>query len=130
LQVCVFADGACGAVDKTKKCVAFSPSCGESPPSTACGCDGKAFASACIFGDEDTRPGACPPPAGSFWCGNITCALGPDYCNLGNTPACMPLPAACAGAAADCSCFGQPSVGCTCAKKGDGHFELSCPPLF
>jgi hypothetical protein len=128
-EVCVFADGACGAVDKTKKCVYYPPSCGEALPSTACGCDGKAYQATCIVGDVDLRPGACPPPAGNFWCGNITCALGQEHCDLGVAPACKPLPAACVGAAADCSCFALPAGPCTCTKKADGHFELSCPTI-
>jgi hypothetical protein len=125
----MFADDACGAVDKTKKCVYFPPSCGEGLPSTACGCDGKAHLDTCLIGDLDLRPEACPPPAGKFWCGGITCGLGQEYCDLGLTEACMPLPVACTGASVDCSCFAQPPGPCECKKKDDGHFELSCPSI-
>jgi len=125
-EVCVFTDGTCGEGDPSRHCEYYPPTCGESPLQTVCGCDGMTRAANCVIGDVDTRPGACPPPEGQFWCGALTCDQGQQYCRLETEASCDPLPAACLEPGADCSCLEPINGTCMCDQKDDGHLEVSC----
>jgi hypothetical protein len=124
--VCVFTDGTCGDEDPNRHCEYYPPSCPESPLQTVCGCDGKTHAANCVIGDVDTRPGACPARAGEFWCGELPCAQGQQYCLLEFEAACQPLPEACQAPGADCSCLDALGGTCMCKQLDDGHLEVSC----
>jgi len=122
-------DGMCGA--QTKKCVEFPPSCGEGTFTTVCGCDGKSHAKGPCPGELtyqiDTRPGACTPPAGAFFCGDGTCTIGAQYCVEGDTSVdCMDLPANCMGAQATCACLGSLGMmGCGCEELPGGGIVIN-----
>lgn len=122
-------DGACGPT--TKKCVEYPPSCGEGTFTTVCGCDGKSHAKGPCPGELtyqiDTRPGACPPTAGTFWCGNGACTIGGQYCVEGDMSVdCMNLPANCMGAQANCACLGTAGMtGCGCVDEPGGGIRIN-----
>jgi hypothetical protein len=124
---CLFGDGLCGD-GEARHCEYFAPTCGESPRRTVCGCDGQTRAVSC-GGDQDDRPGACPPPEGQFWCGDIPCASGTEVCLLEGDfpPACNALPDACGGTPS-CECL-TTSAGCICSER-EGDFEIGCPVTF
>jgi hypothetical protein len=122
-------DGACGPT--TKKCIEYPPSCGEGTFTTVCGCDGKSHAKGPCPSDLpfqiDTRAGACPPAAGTFWCGNGACSVGAEYCVEGDMSVdCMALPANCMGAQATCTCLGSAGMtGCGCVDEPGGGIRIN-----
>jgi hypothetical protein len=126
MEFCVWADGLCGD-GAPKSCVFLAPTCPESPAQNFCDCSGAHHAGQCVL-EQDERPGACAAAAGAFWCGEASCPVASQYCALANDAACTPLPPECQAAGADCSCFGELSGGCQCAKEADGHFEVVCQP--
>jgi len=125
-ESCVFTDGTCGDEDPNRHCEYVPPTCGESPLQTVCGCDGKTRAVNCVIGDVDTRPGACPAPAGQFWCGALACDQGQQYCNLEFEESCQTLPDACQGPGASCDCLEPLGGTCMCTQMEDGHLEVTC----
>lgn len=122
-------DGACGPT--TKKCVEYPATCGEGTFTTVCGCDGKSHAKAPCPGaldyQIDTRPNACVPAAGTFWCGNGACTIGTQYCVEGDLSVdCMDLPANCMGAQATCACLGSAGMtGCGCEDLAGGGIVIN-----
>lgn len=123
-------DGACGPT--TKKCVEYPPSCGEGTFTTVCGCDGKSHAkgpcpSANLPFQIDTRAGACPAAAGTFWCGDGACNIGAQYCVEGDMSVdCVDLPANCMGTQANCACLGTAGmIGCGCVDEPGGGIRIN-----
>lgn len=129
---CDFEDDRCGTNGATGTCMAASNGASTESPSTICGCDGNVYE----FWFEHQQAGydtgaldLCPPPAGSFWCGEETCSDdGMTYCAQGGLCSgeptrCEMLPAACVGSQ-DCSCFGPMVTGCE--LREDGIFEVGC----
>ena len=122
-------DGACGPT--TKKCIEYPPSCGEGTFTTVCGCDGKSHAKGPCPSDLpfqiDTREGACPPVAGTFWCGDGACSIGAEYCVEGDMSVdCVALPANCMGAQANCACLGTAGmIGCGCVDEPGGGIRIN-----
>ena len=126
-EACVYADGQCGAGEGTS-CIDFPATGPAHAVATFCGCDGHSHAGVC-FAEQDTRPGACPAEPGTFWCGEVSCSIGQEYCLATNVASCDLLPPGCEDPSADCACFEPIQPGCTCAQKADGHFELACSPI-
>ena len=123
-------DGMCGAVVHT--CIIYPASCGEGTLRTVCGCDGQSHVdgpcpSTTLSVQIDTRPGACVPPAGMFFCGDGTCTLGTQYCiEAAIAVTCADLPAECIPDAPTCACL--ESVGltaCGCVDEADGGIRVN-----
>lgn len=102
-----------------------------------CGCDGKAYPSACSANAAgvDIGRAACAPavtPEGYIPCGPRYCDPKGSYCDLmqGDTQdtywTCSPLPAACLNLATpDCACLGTPHNGSQCTVvQGNGASGL------
>jgi hypothetical protein len=77
--------------------------------------------------DVDTRPGACPPAPGTFWCGAAACNAGTQYCREGfESVDCLDLPAACAAPNANCACLeAQNMIACGCVDEAGGGIRVN-----
>jgi hypothetical protein len=109
LEWCDFPNGDCGTGDQFGMCQPFDSTCTTDCSTPVCGCDGKAYCSACqahAFGRVDTRTGrACIPGNGTAGtpcgvdgdcssglkcchsCGAFGCPLACTQVTAGNCPA-------------------------------------------
>lgn len=97
-----------------------------------CGCDGKVYGNECTANGAGVDLGAekCAAsltPVNFMPCGPLYCAPSATYCHVGYGDVgdrfwdCMPLPAACVGAATpDCACLGT-LTGMTTCKVIEGN---------
>lgn len=98
-----------------------------------CGCDGKVYGNECAANAAgvDLGANACAAsltPVNYIPCGPLYCSPATSYCRVeggdeGDTYwDCMPLPAACQGAATpDCACLGPPTQGGETCKVIQGN---------
>lgn len=123
-------DGQCGPV--VHQCIVYPASCGEGTLRTVCGCDGLPHVagpcpSATLAVQIDTRPGACVPPAGMFFCGEGTCTIGTQYCvEAGDAVSCADLPAECVPGTPSCACLETAGLtACGCVDEPDGGIRVN-----
>jgi hypothetical protein len=111
---CAFENRRCGHGPSSTFCQAMPAQC-PVDVTPVCGCDGKAYDNACLAemaGVDLSQDGGCPPPPGTFACGELFCA-DRQYCDImlqdeigfPASASCNPLPAGC-GDPPDCACLG------------------------
>ena len=79
--LCVAKDAACGGGPSWGRCETKPSSC--APDSSACGCDGKVYASVCAAaaaGVDRSATVGCAAPAGKFPCGPLFCNAATEVC--------------------------------------------------
>jgi hypothetical protein len=107
--------------------------CGNGPACDAakCGTGGAAASSSAATGGAGGAGGAGGQLSPTFPCKAVTCMRGAEVCDVTTVlqqnamGACSPIPAACKGATADCTCFGD-LMGCNCQKQPTGEFDIFC----
>lgn len=125
-MVCNYGDHSCGG-GKPGTCVE-QVSCNGAPAETACGCDGKIYASRCAAisaGTDTSKIAACSTPANTFRCGDLYCGPG-DACGIrkDDTYFCRPLN----GCTLGCACL-DVLLGCLIGGQcgvEDGHLVVKC----
>lgn len=111
---CAYQNRRCGHGPSATFCQAMPAQC-PADVNPVCGCDGKAYDNACLAqmaGVDISQDGGCPPPPGTFACGELFCAER-QYCDImlqdeigfPMSASCNPLPAGC-GDPPDCACLG------------------------